>query len=200
MNQRVRPYHTVIIGFGVFWALFSIASGVAPLVFGWFDDSPVQREVFENILWARGSWPSHPASGVVRVRRLAVRPQVKELGAGRTGRPGDDNQDIGRRLKGRLPPGRGVYMQTLLRPGCGPHALAHLLLLPDPVRGHGGLSDPRPGAGRMEVPSWPDLSGVFVRRRCRRPRLRHRHRMGVAAALRPTPVPNSREVQARASR
>src|SRR2546425_8472206 len=46
--KRVRPYH-LVIGFGVFWALFSIGSGVAPLIFDWFDDSPVQREVFQNI-------------------------------------------------------------------------------------------------------------------------------------------------------
>src|SRR3954447_25457957 len=48
MKSRVRPYH-LVIGFGVFWALFSIGSGLGPLVLGWFDDSPVQREVFQNI-------------------------------------------------------------------------------------------------------------------------------------------------------
>ena len=48
MKGRVRPHH-LVVGFGVFWALFSIGSGVAPLIFGWFDDSPVQREVFLNI-------------------------------------------------------------------------------------------------------------------------------------------------------
>src|SRR5437660_329532 len=48
LMKRVRPYH-LVIGFGVFWALFSIASGLGPLVFGWFDDSPIQREVFFNI-------------------------------------------------------------------------------------------------------------------------------------------------------
>src|SRR3954453_2426085 len=50
--MKVRPYH-LVIGFGVFWALFSIGSGLGPLVLQWFDDSPVQREVFTNI---PGAW------------------------------------------------------------------------------------------------------------------------------------------------
>ena len=61
MFKRVRPHH-LVIGFGVFWALFAIGSGVAPLVFGWFDDSSVQREVFENVpsAWKLGFYSVLP--------------------------------------------------------------------------------------------------------------------------------------------
>src|SRR3954447_12833039 len=52
MKSRVRPYH-LVIGFGVFWALYAIASGVVPLFTSWFDDAVRQREDFINI---PGSW------------------------------------------------------------------------------------------------------------------------------------------------
>jgi Fe-S oxidoreductase/nitrate reductase gamma subunit len=44
-SRRVRPHH-VVLGLGVFAALFTLASGVVPLLTQWHDNSPVVREVF----------------------------------------------------------------------------------------------------------------------------------------------------------
>ena len=46
--QRLRPNHAVI-GLGVLVALFTAGSGVASLVNGFHDDSPITREVFVNV-------------------------------------------------------------------------------------------------------------------------------------------------------
>src|SRR2546423_12976608 len=82
MKNRVRPYH-LVIGFGVFWALFAIGSGVAPLVFGWFDDSPVQREVFENVpsAWKLGFYTLLPVLFVCGAVMFANRGKNWERGA-----------------------------------------------------------------------------------------------------------------------
>ena len=120
--KRVRPHH-LVIGFGVFWALFSIASGLGPLVLGWYDDSPVQREVFTNI---PGSWKLIfytvlPVVFVYGSVMFANRVKNWERGA-----------PDARELNAKTAPKRfgdfraGVYMQTLLRdPAAG---LMHSLI------------------------------------------------------------------------
>src|SRR5438132_13795459 len=45
---RVRP-HQVVLGMGVVFAVFSIASGAGPAVVGWEDHSPVTRQIFGNV-------------------------------------------------------------------------------------------------------------------------------------------------------
>ena len=47
-ENRFRPNHAVI-GLGIAVALFTAASGVASVVNGFHDDSPVTREVFFNV-------------------------------------------------------------------------------------------------------------------------------------------------------
>ena len=47
-KPSMRPHHA-IIGLGVLIALFTALSGVAASVFKFHDDSPITREVFENI-------------------------------------------------------------------------------------------------------------------------------------------------------
>ena len=47
-KPSIRPHHA-IIGLGVLIALFTALSGVAAPVFKFHDDSPITREVFENI-------------------------------------------------------------------------------------------------------------------------------------------------------
>jgi Fe-S oxidoreductase/nitrate reductase gamma subunit len=44
-TRRIRPHHFVV-GLGVLAALFTLASGVVPLISQWHDDSPLTREVF----------------------------------------------------------------------------------------------------------------------------------------------------------
>ncbi|HIL48819.1 MAG TPA: hypothetical protein EYG32_07355, partial [Acidimicrobiia bacterium] len=46
--QRLRPNHAVI-GLGGLVALFTAGSGVASLLNGFHDDSPITREVFVNV-------------------------------------------------------------------------------------------------------------------------------------------------------
>ena len=122
MKQRVRPYH-LVIGFGVFWGLFSIASGLGPLVFGWFDDSPVQREVFFNIPgpWKLAFYTLLPVVFVYGSVLFANRVRNWERGApdARATNPSTAPK--------RLADFRaGVYMQTLLRdPAAG---LMHSLI------------------------------------------------------------------------
>src|SRR5436190_11562835 len=122
MAKRIRPHH-LVIGFGVFWALFSIGSGLGPLVLGWFDDSPVQREVFTNI---PGSWKFvfyamlpvlFVAGGVSFANR------VKNWERGAPDRRETNLKTLPRRLADFR---AGVYMQTLLRdPAAG---LMHSLI------------------------------------------------------------------------
>ena len=102
----------------------------------WHDDSPSP---------ARGlrQHPERAEAGVLHAssRSLIVygaRPVLAagaELGAGRSPTTGDHRR---RTSSGASRDFRaGVYMQTLLRdPAAGHHALAHLLRLPRPARGH----------------------------------------------------------------
>jgi Fe-S oxidoreductase/nitrate reductase gamma subunit len=122
MNHRVRPYH-LVIGLGVFWALFSIGSGVAPLVFQWFDDSPVQREVFENIpsAWKLAFYTLLPVVFVYGAVMFANRVKNWERGA-----PDARETNLETAPKRFSDFRAGVYMQTLLRdPAAG---LMHSLI------------------------------------------------------------------------
>src|SRR4051794_8002433 len=109
--MKVRPYH-LVIGFGVFWALFSIGSGLGPLVLQWFDDSPVQREVFVNIpgAWKLVFYTVLPVLFVYGSVLFAHRVQNWERGMP------DRRTTSPKTLPKRLGDFRaGVYMQTLLR-------------------------------------------------------------------------------------
>jgi Fe-S oxidoreductase/nitrate reductase gamma subunit len=122
MKQRVRPHH-LVIGFGVFWALFSIASGLGPLVLGWFDDSPIQREVFENIpgAWKLVFYTMLPILFVYGSVMFANR--VKNWERGQPDRRETNLQNLPKRAGDFR---AGVYMQTLLRdPAAG---LMHSLI------------------------------------------------------------------------
>src|SRR5436190_4992515 len=111
MAKRIRPYH-LVIGFGVFWALFSIGSGLGPLVLGWFDDSPVQREVFTNIpgAWKLVFYTVLPVLFVYGSVMFANRVRNWERGA--PDRRATNPKTLPRRLGDFR---AGAYMQTLLR-------------------------------------------------------------------------------------
>src|SRR3954467_15769392 len=127
MKGRVRPHH-LVVGFGVFWALFSIGSGVGPLIFGWFDDSPVQREVFVNIPgpWKLAFYTLLPVIFVYGSVLFANRVKNWERGAP------DSRATTASTAPKRLADFRaGVYMQTLLRvPAAGAmHSLIYFSFL-----------------------------------------------------------------------
>jgi Fe-S oxidoreductase len=111
MAQKIRPHH-LVIGFGVFWALFSIASGLGPLLLGWFDDSPVQREVFTNIpgAWKLGFYTVLPVVFIYGSVLFANR--VKNWERGAPDRRATNASNAKRRFGDFR---AGVYMQTLLR-------------------------------------------------------------------------------------
>ncbi len=48
MMGPMRPRH-LVIGLGIAFAVFTVLSGVMPLITEWHDDSPIQREVFGDI-------------------------------------------------------------------------------------------------------------------------------------------------------
>src|SRR3954454_3019766 len=111
MAKRIRPHH-LVIGFGVFWALFSIGSGLGPLVLGWYDDLPIQREVFTNIpgAWKLGFYSVLPVVFIYGSVLFANRVKNWERGV-------PDRRDTSpKNAKRRFGDFRaGVYMQTLLR-------------------------------------------------------------------------------------
>ncbi|HAQ23015.1 MAG TPA: iron-sulfur protein, partial [Acidimicrobiaceae bacterium] len=110
-DKRLRPHHAVI-GLGVLVALFTALSGVASVVNGFHDDSPITREVFANV------------PGSLKLAFYTVIPVLIVYGAvlfaARTrnwqrGAP-DDRSTKPSNAKRRFTDFRsGVYMQTLLR-------------------------------------------------------------------------------------
>jgi Fe-S oxidoreductase/nitrate reductase gamma subunit len=109
--KRIKPYHLVIaLGTGI--ALFSVLSGIVPLLTGWHDDAEVQREVFGGIpsgvkLAFYVVVPLLIAYGSVM---FAMRVKNWERGAP------DNRRTTAKNAKRRFGDFRaGVYMQTLLR-------------------------------------------------------------------------------------
>ena len=47
-SERIRPWQ-VVLGFGVFFGLFTLASGIIPLITKWHSDSEITREVFDGM-------------------------------------------------------------------------------------------------------------------------------------------------------
>jgi Fe-S oxidoreductase/nitrate reductase gamma subunit len=127
MKQRVRPHH-LVIGLGVLLALYGIASGVLPLITGWFDDSPIQREVFIDIpgSWKLVFYTVIPVLFVYGGYTFAMR--TKNWERGMPDRRAITPKSLPRRLKDYR---AGVYMRTLLRdPAAGVmHSLIYFSFL-----------------------------------------------------------------------
>ncbi|MEY2590505.1 MAG: hypothetical protein QOJ67_2489 [Acidimicrobiaceae bacterium] len=111
MAQRIRPHH-LVIGLGVVFALYSIASGAVPLATEWFDSSPVQREVFTNIpaAWKLGFYTVLPVLFLYGAVLFSYRVRNWERGA--PDRRATNGENVKRRLRDFR---AGAYMQTLLR-------------------------------------------------------------------------------------
>jgi len=111
MTSRIRPHH-VVLGLGVLLALIGVASGLAPLIFGWFDDSPIQREVFTNVpgAWKLAFYIVIPFLFLYGSVVFSYRVQNWERG--QPDRRATNARTLPRRMKDFR---AGVYMQTLLR-------------------------------------------------------------------------------------
>jgi Fe-S oxidoreductase/nitrate reductase gamma subunit len=111
MTKRIRPQH-IVLAIGALLALIGVASGLGPLVFGWFDDSPVQREVFINVpgAWKLAFYIVMPVVFLYGAVLFAQRVANWERGA--PDRRAVDLKTAPRRLADFR---AGVYMQTLLR-------------------------------------------------------------------------------------
>ncbi len=125
--KRLKPQH-LVIALGVGIGLFTMLSGVVPLITEWHDESPVKREVFENI-------PS-----AVKLAFYTLIPLLLVYGAVMFSlrvknwqRGGPDNRKTTKdNAKRRFGDFRaGVYMQTLLRdPAAGVmHSLIYFSFL-----------------------------------------------------------------------
>ena len=116
MKSRLLPHH-LVIGLGVGIALFTVASGIAPTLTGFEDDSEVQREVFGGVptglkLTFYAVIPMLLVYGAVMFAN-----RVKNWERGRPDNRRTTLKNAPRRAKSFR---SGVYMQTLLRePGAG---------------------------------------------------------------------------------
>ncbi len=111
MNGKLKPRHA-IIGLGVLVAVITAVSGITGTVMQWHDDSPVTREVFENV------------PGALRLAFYVMMPVLILYGAilfalrsdnwmrGRPDRRATTPQNVKRRFRDVR---AGLYMQTLLR-------------------------------------------------------------------------------------
>ena len=200
MRRYLPRPHQVVLLIGVLAALGTLASGLAPEITGWHDDSPIAREVFVNIpAAARGRLL--PRGGHRAVPRRVAR---RRCGSATTSGASPTTAAPTRATSTAAcaTSARGVWMRTLLRdPAAGVmHSIIYfgfLVLFIVTVRAR----DRPPAARLAEVPARPHLPGVRVHRRPLRPRLPRRaslwafvRRYGAAA------LPDPHQDQARAPR
>ena len=124
---RIRPYQ-IVIGIGVAVGLFTVGSGVLPLLTEWHDDSETQREVFVNI-------PSGLKLAFYTVIPVLIvyggilfSQRVRNWERGQPDRRTTTPKNVKRRMADFR---AGVYMQTLLRdPAAGiMHSLIYFSFL-----------------------------------------------------------------------
>ncbi len=109
--KRIKP-HQLVIGIGIGMGLFTLLSGVVPLITGWHSDSEITREVFDGIPGplVAAFYMVVPAMLVWGAFAFADRVKNWERGAP------DRRRTTPKNAKRRVRDFRaGVYMQTLLR-------------------------------------------------------------------------------------
>ncbi|MEZ5180154.1 MAG: heterodisulfide reductase-related iron-sulfur binding cluster [Acidimicrobiales bacterium] len=125
--KRIKP-HQVVLGLGVAIAVFSAASGVAPLITEWHDDAEVQREVFGGIPSALKLLFYIVIPALIAYGAYMFSLRVKNWERGQP----DNRKTTPENAKRRFGDFRsGVYMQTLLRdPAAGlMHAMIYFSFL-----------------------------------------------------------------------
>ena len=159
MNGRIRPHH-LILGFWIGFALFAAASGIAP------DDrrsgTTTRRSAARCSATSRGvearllHGPSPCTFVWIGDRSSPTACRNWERGApDRRAHHAEERQAPPRRL-----PGRRLHADAAARPRRRPHALAHLLRLPRPARGHDRPRDRPPAARGRQVPPRRRLPGL----------------------------------------
>jgi Fe-S oxidoreductase/nitrate reductase gamma subunit len=110
-GTRIRPHH-LAIALGIAIAVFTVVSGVLPLVTEWHNDNAVHREVFGGIPGPLqvGFYTVIPALIVWGAFRFAERMRNWERGA--PDRRRTTRKNVDRRFRDYR---AGVYMRTLLR-------------------------------------------------------------------------------------
>ncbi len=109
--KRVKP-HQLALGFGIFMGLFTLISGIIPLITEWHDDSPIQRAVFTSVPGPiqAAFYTVVPVMLIWGAWAFSLRMRNWERGAP------DRRKTTAKNAKKRLADFRaGVYMQTLLR-------------------------------------------------------------------------------------
>jgi Fe-S oxidoreductase/nitrate reductase gamma subunit len=108
---RIRPHH-LVIALGIAVAVFTLVSGIVPLITDWHDDNAIQREVFGGIPGPLQAafYTVIPAVIIWGAFRFAERMRNWERGAPDRRRTTPKN--VERRFRSYR---AGVYMRTLLR-------------------------------------------------------------------------------------
>src|SRR5262245_1390255 len=122
--MRLPKAHQVVLGLGIAFFFFVIASGILPAITGWHDNSAIQREVFGDVPTAmKVAFYAAVSTMLLVVAWLAsLRVQNWERGLA------DDRRTTRKNVDKRAKSYRsGVWMQTLLRdPSAGVmHALLY---------------------------------------------------------------------------
>ena len=192
---RLPKPHQLVLVVGVLVALGTIASGIAPRITEWADESTrrpraVRRRARRHVLGVL----RHRRGDAVRVR-VAREPAGAQLRAGRTRRP-PHHQGQRPPPHARLPR-RRVDADPAARPRRRPHALLHLLRLPLALRRHRGPRARPPAPRQPQVPPRRRLRGLRVHRRPRRRGVHRRHPVGVGPPLPRAALPHPDQDQAR---
>jgi Fe-S oxidoreductase/nitrate reductase gamma subunit len=108
---RPKP-HQVVLTIGFLFALFVIASGIAPAITGWDDNSPIQRHVFGNVPTAVKVVFYVTVATMLFITAWLASLRVRNYERGLP----DDRRTTKKNAKRRFEDFRaGVWMQTLLR-------------------------------------------------------------------------------------
>ncbi len=192
-----RPHQTVLL-IGFLAALGTLASGIAPELTGWHHDSPIQREVFFNIPRPlEVAFYLAVATGLFLVSWL-VSLRVRNYERGKPDNRRTNKGNLHRRMRDFR---RGVWMRTLLRdPAAGiMHSFIYfgfLVLFVITVV----LEIDHQLPGSLKFLHGRTYEALRVHRRPVRAHLPHRDPVGVRPAVRPAPLPDPHQDQARAPR
>ena len=106
-----RPHH-VVFALGVLMFFFVLASGIIPVLTGWHDDSPVQREVFVNVPDAVVVAFYFAVASMLLVVAWLASLRMKNYQRGQPDNRRTNRKNVEKRAKSYR---YGVWMQSLLR-------------------------------------------------------------------------------------
>jgi len=110
-SRRPRAHH-LVIGLGVLFAAVTAASGILGAVFDFHGDSPITREVFQNVPGPLEAAFYTITPVLIVAGALLFARRVENWGRGAPDNRRTTTANVGRRMRDFR---AGVYMQTLLR-------------------------------------------------------------------------------------